>query len=110
MYEIEYTDLIEIIEFFHRPDKEMYGTAMMYSKEYDFFSCAYYPFAYSTGGKIWDPATSDVYGILNSDINATAMDQFIGLMKFNQRMLLHLVSVTYSTFSTAENVSPLGNG
>ena len=75
MYEIEFTDLVEIIEFFHRPDKEMYGTAMMYSKEYDFFSCAYYPFAYSTGGKIWDPATSDVYGILNSDINAAAMDK-----------------------------------
>jgi multiple sugar transport system substrate-binding protein len=85
MYEIEFTDLYEIIEFFHRPDKEMYGTAMMYSKEYDFFSCAYYPFAYSTGGKIWDPATSDVYGILNSDINAKAMDQFIGLMKFQPK-------------------------
>ncbi len=82
MYEIEFTDLVEIIEFFHRPDKEMYGTAMMYSKEYDFFSCAYYPFAYSTGGKIWDPATSDVYGILNSDINAAAMDQFVGLVKY----------------------------
>jgi len=33
MYEIEFTDLVEIIEFFHRPDKEMYGTA----KEIVFF-------------------------------------------------------------------------
>jgi multiple sugar transport system substrate-binding protein len=45
---IEFTELVEIIDFFHRPAKGMYGTALMYSKEYDFFSCAYYPFAYST--------------------------------------------------------------
>ena len=79
---MEYADFVEMVDFFHRPDKGLYGTAIMYSKEYDFFSCAYYPFAYSTGGKIWDPATSDVYGILNSDVNAAAMDQFVGLMKY----------------------------
>jgi multiple sugar transport system substrate-binding protein len=82
MMEIEFTDLVEIFEHFHRPDKGMAGTAIMYSKEYDFFSCAYYPFAYSTGGKIWDPATGDVYGILNSDVNAAAMDQFVSLKKY----------------------------
>jgi multiple sugar transport system substrate-binding protein len=82
---LEYTDLVEMIAFFHRPEKELYGTAMMYSKDYDFFSCAFYPFAYSTGGKIWDPATSDVYGILNSDVNAAAMDEFVGLMKYQPK-------------------------
>ena len=82
---IEYTDLVEIIDFFHRPSKGMYGTALMYSKEYDFFSCAYYPFAYSTGGKIWDPETNDVYGILNSPENAAAMEQFVGLSKYQPK-------------------------
>lgn len=80
--EIEYSALVEIIDFFHRPSEDMFGTALMYSKEYDFFSCAYHPFAYSTGGKIWDPETNDVYGILNSDINAAAMEEFVGLMKY----------------------------
>lgn len=83
--QIEFTDLVEIIDFFHRPAKGMYGTALMYSKEYDFFSCAYYPFAYSTGGRIWDPETNDVYGILNSDVNAKAMEQFVGLKKYQPK-------------------------
>jgi len=82
---IEFDDLVEIIDFFHRPAKGMYGTALMYSKEYDFFSCAYYPFAYSTGGKIWDPATNDVYGILNSPENEKAMEQFVGLKKYQPK-------------------------
>ncbi len=54
----------------------------MYSKEYDFFSCAYYPFAYSTGGEIWNPETNDVYGILNSEVNAAAMEKFVGLQDY----------------------------
>lgn len=83
--QIEYDDLVEIIDFFHRPSKGMFGTALMYSKEYDFFSCAYYPFAYSTGGKIWNPETNDVYGILNSPENAAAMEQFVGLSKYQPK-------------------------
>ena len=57
----------------------------MYSKEYDFFSCAYYPFAYSTGGEIWNPETNDVYGILNSEVNAAAMEKFVGLRSTSRR-------------------------
>lgn len=82
---MEYADLVEMIKFFHRPDKDLFGTALMYSKEYDFFSCAYYPFAYSTGGKIWDPTTNDVYGILNSEVNEKAMDEFVGLMQYQPK-------------------------
>ncbi|MFM7583723.1 MAG: extracellular solute-binding protein, partial [Caldilinea sp.] len=37
-----------IFEFFNRPDQEFYGTAAQYSKEYDFFSCAYHPYVYAT--------------------------------------------------------------
>jgi multiple sugar transport system substrate-binding protein len=72
-------DLVEIFAFFNRPDEGMYGTALQYSKDYDFFSCAYYPFAYSQGGEIWDPATKQIWGILNSDINAKAMEEFVAL-------------------------------
>lgn len=72
-------DFVEIIDFFNRPSEGYNGTALMYSKEYDFFSCAYYPFAYSQGGEIWDPETRTVWGVLNSDVNARAMEEFVGL-------------------------------
>ena len=75
-------DFLEIVDFFNDPSGGVYGTAMMYSKEYDFFSCAYYPFAYSTGGEIWNPETNDVYGILNSEVNAAAMEKFVGLSEY----------------------------
>ena len=79
---IEQSEFEKVIAFFHRPSKGMYGTTMMYDKSYDMFSCAYYPFAYSTGGKIWDPKTNNVYGILNSAVNAKAMEHFVSLKKY----------------------------
>ena len=80
--DIEMDDFLQVVEFFHRPDKNLYGTALMYAKDYDMFSCAYYPFAYSTGGKIWDPKKNNVYGILNTKVNADAMEKFVGLKKY----------------------------
>jgi len=75
-------DFTDVIAFFNQPDKGIYGTALQYSKDYDFFSCAYYTFVYSQGGEIWDPATNNVEGILNTDLNAKAMEQFVGLSKY----------------------------
>jgi len=73
-------DFEKIAEFFTRPEKELWGTAMQYSKEYDFMTMYLYPFMFSMGGDIWDPKERRVYGILNSDINAKAME-------WNRRML-----------------------
>jgi multiple sugar transport system substrate-binding protein len=75
----EYED---IFEFFTRPDEDLYGLAAQYSKEYDFFSCAYHPFVYATGGDIWDPATGNVVGMLNTDANAAQLEYFVSLMKY----------------------------
>ncbi len=66
----------EVVAHFHRPDEEFYGTAIMQSKEYDFFSCAWHPYAYSTGGAIWDPETQQIWDILNSDNNVKALEEF----------------------------------
>ena len=50
----------------------------MYSKEYDFFSCAYHPYVYATGGDIWNPETrGDVVGVLNTDANAQGMEKLV---------------------------------
>ena len=59
--------------FFTRPDQGLYGTSMQWSIVYDFVTCYLYPFMFSTGGEVWDPATGQVEGILDSDINAAAM-------------------------------------
>lgn len=64
----------QIAEFFTRPDQGLYGTVLQYSKEYDYMTMFLYPFMFSNGGDIWDPATGTVYGILNSDVNAQAME------------------------------------
>ncbi|UCF91631.1 MAG: extracellular solute-binding protein [Desulfobacterales bacterium] len=74
------TDFEKIAEFFTRPDKGLWGTAMQYSKEYDFMTMYLYPFMFSRGGDIWDPKEYKVYGILNSQVNAEGMI-------WNKRML-----------------------
>lgn len=65
----------KIAEFFTRPDENLYGTVMQYSKEYDFMTMFLYPFMFSNGGDIWDAKTGTVYGILNSEANAQAMER-----------------------------------
>jgi multiple sugar transport system substrate-binding protein len=62
----------QIAGFFTRPDKQMYGTVMQYSKEYDFMSMFLYPFWFSFGNDIWNPNTRNVYGILNKPQSAKA--------------------------------------
>ena len=39
------------------------GTAIMQSKTYDFFSCAFHTYIYATGGDIWDPKTGSAAGV-----------------------------------------------
>lgn len=65
----------DIAAFFTRPDDGLYGTAMQYSREYDFISCYLYPFMFSRGGDIWDPETGQVTGILDTEVNAEGMEQ-----------------------------------
>lgn len=72
----------DVAAFFTRPDQGIYGTAMQYSREYDFCSCYLYPFMWSQGGEVWDPETGQVWGILNSDINARAMEQMKHWLKY----------------------------
>jgi multiple sugar transport system substrate-binding protein len=72
----------KIAEFFTRPDKNLWGTSMQYSRVYDFCTCYLYPFFWSRGGDVWDPKTGQVEGILNSDINAKAMEAAKGWLKY----------------------------
>lgn len=76
-------DYEKIAHFFTRPEKGLYGTALEYSREYDYLSGYLYPFIWSTGGEIWDVNTGQIYGILNTDNNAKALKRMVGLLKYN---------------------------
>jgi multiple sugar transport system substrate-binding protein len=60
----------------------MAATAIQQSKSYDFFSCAYHPYVYATGGDIWDPTTGNVVGVLNTDANAKQLEYFKSLQQY----------------------------
>jgi multiple sugar transport system substrate-binding protein len=60
----------------------MAATAIQQSKEYDFFSCAFHPYVYATGGDIWDPTTGNVVGVLNTDANAKMLEYFRSLQQY----------------------------
>lgn len=78
--DVTMTQYEQIAAFFTRPDEGLYGSAKQYDREYDYASMNLYPFMFSLGGDIWDPATGQIEGILDSDINAEAM-------VWNKRML-----------------------
>ncbi|MFN8451771.1 MAG: hypothetical protein U0521_25060 [Anaerolineae bacterium] len=69
-----------------------------------------YPFMFSLGGDIWDPATGQIYGILNSEANAEGM-------VWNKRFLITSRPARStsafpktSTFSRRAKFSPLSSG
>jgi multiple sugar transport system substrate-binding protein len=70
---LTFAEFEQMAEFFTRPDQDLYGTVTQYSKEYDFMTMYLYPFMFSLGGDIWNPATREVYGILNSEENGEGM-------------------------------------
>ena len=58
------------------------GTAIMQSKTYDFFSCAFHTYIYATGGDIWDPKTGSAAGVLNTTANVKMLEYFKTLQKY----------------------------
>jgi multiple sugar transport system substrate-binding protein len=72
----------QISKFFTRSEDDFYGLAIQYSKEYDFMTGSLYPFIWSAGGEIWNPKTRDVYGILNTENNAKALETMVSLQKY----------------------------
>lgn len=74
-------DKFELIAaWFTRPDEELYGIAMQHSIVYDFYSMQLYPFMWSRGGEAWDPTNRTMVGVLDTEVNAEALE-------WNRRML-----------------------
>ncbi len=72
----------KIAEFFTRPDDQRWGFAQQYSRVYDFATCAFNNFLWSRGGEIWDPATGQIEGILNTRQNADSLQAFKDWLKY----------------------------
>jgi multiple sugar transport system substrate-binding protein len=92
-----------ISEFFTRKDKNLYGTAYQYSKVYDFMTMFLYPFMFSNGGEIWDPKDSKIYGVLNSEINAKAMEANKAMLKYQpEGALQYDIAAIVDAFTTGK--------
>ncbi|MBA7634486.1 hypothetical protein ES703_42071 [subsurface metagenome] len=71
----------KVLEFFTRPP-DLYGTAMEYSKEYDFISDHVMALFWSWGGDIINWETYKVDGIMNSPQNVEALEYYKHLLKY----------------------------
>lgn len=67
----------KIVAHFHRPDQGLYGTCLLFTKDYDFVSTYTYPFMFSTGGQIIEGTVGSykIEGVLNSDVNAAGLSR-----------------------------------
>jgi multiple sugar transport system substrate-binding protein len=81
--QMDLEDWKKLVAFFNRPDKGYYGIAMQYSREYDACSCPLMSFMRSMGGDVWDPKTGQVEGILDSTVNAKAMEEYKSMLQWN---------------------------
>ena len=77
-----YDQLRDIAEFFTRPDDNLYGVALWYTKDYDGMTMGFQQVMWSFGGSYGDPDTHKVEGILNSDAAVEALEFYIDLKKF----------------------------
>lgn len=78
--DIDFVKYEQICEFFTRPDEGLYGTTIQYSKIYDYLTGSLYPYFWSAGEEVWDPATGKVEGTLNTEKNAE-------MLAFAKRMM-----------------------
>lgn len=80
--DIDFVKYAQICEFFTRPDEGIYGTTIQYSKVYDYLTGSLYPYFWSAGEEVWDPATGKVSGVLNTAKNAEMLVTAKNMMNY----------------------------
>ncbi|MEQ1770499.1 MAG: extracellular solute-binding protein [Devosia sp.] len=78
----DYKELLDIAEFFTRPDKNMYGVALYTQTAYDAMAMGVEQTIFTYGGDLGDYTTNKVDGILNSDKNVQALEAYRKLYTF----------------------------
>jgi len=61
-----YQQLMDIAKFFTRPDENLYGVAIYTQKDYDAITMGVENALFSWGADLYDPATFQVEGVINS--------------------------------------------
>ena len=77
-----WAQLLDIAEFFHRPDQNRYGVAIYTDNSYDGLVMGVENALFSYGAELGDPSTYQVDGILNSDKAVAALDAYRKLYGF----------------------------
>lgn len=73
-------DFKNVAEFFTQKDKNLYGAALFYSKEYDGVTMGFDPILWSYGGKLSDGKKAE--GVINSPDAVKALDYYVSLKPF----------------------------
>ena len=79
---VDWKQLRDIAEFFHRPDENRYGVAIYTDNSYDALVMGVENAIFSYGGELGDYATYAVDGIINSDQNVKALEAYRELYQF----------------------------
>ena len=77
-----YTELVDIAEFFTRPDKNMYGVALYTQTAYDAMAMGVEQTIFTWGGELGDYSAKKVDGIINSPQNIEALEAYRKLYTF----------------------------
>jgi multiple sugar transport system substrate-binding protein len=77
-----WAQLLDIAEFFHRPDEDRYGVAIYTDNSYDALVMGVENAIFSYGGELGDFETYQVDGILNSPQNVQALEDYKKLYGF----------------------------
>jgi multiple sugar transport system substrate-binding protein len=79
---VDWKQLRDIAEFFHRPDQGRYGVAIYTDNSYDAMAMGFENALFSFGAELGDPVTYKVDGIVNSDKAIAALDAYRELYGF----------------------------
>ena len=77
-----WAQLLDIAEFFHRPDENRYGVAIYTDNSYDAMVMGVENAIFSYGGELGDFETYKVDGILNSEANVNALNDYKKLYSY----------------------------
>lgn len=77
-----YDQLKDIVEFFTRPEANLYGIALYGSQQYDAVSSVFNNVLWSFGGKLWNPTENRAAGVINSPKAVAALEYFKKLFDY----------------------------
>ena len=77
-----WAQLLDIAEFFHRPDENRYGVAIYTDNSYDAMVMGVENAIFSYGGELGDFEAYKVDGILNSEANVNALNDYKKLYSY----------------------------